>query len=169
MTLETTLKLSLDAPLLKAAIGNLGTPQHPIRLAPAPLTWADGTGVDQADIAYAAQFTIAGSGTQAIDLNAITDTLGKALTFAKVKVLAFLADAANGDRIDIGPAAVEGFDQWIGTVTTAEIRLYPGDLFVLTRKSAGWTITNNVDDKLLLTNLDGSSVVIDVVIIGTDT
>lgn len=168
MTLKTSLFVQLSAFLTEPAVGGLGIPLHDAKMSEV-LTMADGVAADQADIVYSASFTIAGSGTQVIDLNAVTDTLGNAITFADVKMMAFFAYAANGDRIDIGGNSSDPFDDWIGNVTTAEIQLYPGDIFVLTRKGAGWPIVNNSSDKLLLTNISGSSVTIDVLIIGTDT
>lgn len=167
-TLTTSMYFHLSAMLRDAAVGDLGVPKHDAVLSKT-LTLGDGVGNNQADIVHAVQYTIAGSGSQVIDLNAITDTLGNAITFAKVKLMAFYAAIANGGEITVKPnTALNPFNLWI-TDDLGSIPIEAGNLFMVSNIVGGWAVGDNSSDKILLTNTDAAASVIDVMIIGTDT
>jgi hypothetical protein len=128
-----------------------------------------GTGTGQANICLAKRYTIAAAGTQLIDLGvgAQTDDLGSAIDFTAVKAIMIKAAAANGAAVQLGPNSTEGFADWVNGATAA-VRIAAGGMFLLAApESTGLGVANNSDDKLLLTNLNGSgTATVDVLIIG---
>lgn len=130
--------------------------------------FSPGTGVGQADKMYAAARTVASAANDDIDLaGVLTDVLGVALTFVGVKAIYIRAADANVNDLVIGPAPTNGF---LGPFADAtdRIRLRPGEMFLITNKTAtGWVVTPSTGDLLRVTNGgSGSTVSYDVIIIG---
>ena len=131
------------------------------------VTLPTGTGAGQADHAFSDQYSIAASGTQIVDLSAIANGVGQSIKFTNVK--AIIVSQTGGSSIKVAPNATEGFADWIGG-TTPSVEIGDGGVMVVSEPAAGWGITDNVDDKLLITNNDGSNTaVVDVIVIGVAT
>jgi hypothetical protein len=164
MSLTTTIAASIRAQLV-------GTSDHGSPASDELLAYSKslltGTGSSQADKVFSDQRTIVASSSETLDLTALTDPFGVTLTFAKVKAILIVASANNTNDVVIGNAASNPF---LGPLagTTPTITLKPGGAVLLTAPVGGWTVTDSSTDNLKVANSSsGSSVVYDVVIIGT--
>lgn len=128
----------------------------------------NGTATGQADKVYAATLTIAASGTNSLDLaGSLTDPLGTTVTFVKVKAIYVKASSANTNNVVIGGAGANAF---IGpfNASTDKVSVAPGDVFIITKTGAGWTVTPSTADLFLTANSGaGTGVTFEIVIVGT--
>lgn len=133
------------------------------------LTWTTGTGLNQANAIFSDQRTIAASSNDDLDLaGGLTDGLGATLTFTRIKAILIFAAVANVNNVVMGNAAANGFVGPFGAAThTLSVR--PGGLEVLMAPDAtGYAVTAGTGDILRIANsAGGSSVVYDIVLIGT--
>jgi hypothetical protein len=129
-----------------------------------------GTASGQANRTYSAQRTIAGSGTDNLDLagSGLLDANGRALDFVRIKQIVVRAAITNAGSIQIGNAGANTFTGPFSAATGA-INLTPGDVFNVSRFDAtGWAVTAGTADILRIANLVGSTVSYDIVIVGCD-
>lgn len=169
MSLSTTINVALDADLRR--IRDLTTTQAIITGA-FQKTLVDGTGINQANIVIAKKYVIIASGTQVIDMGSggLTDDLGSAVTFTAIKAIMIKPAAANSAAVQVEPNVSEGFADWVKAAGDG-VKIPAGGLFLFAApEGAGLGVTDNTDDKLLLTNLSGAaSATVDVVLLGVGT
>lgn len=165
-----TSKLTVAASALLVATQDLGDARTS-KLAQLVVDLADGTGAGKADRLFADTRTIAASGTDDLDLaGPLTDPLGAALTFVKVKAIIVKAADANTNNVVVGGAAATPFVGPLGAAThTAHAR--PGGVLAFVAGAAdanGWAVGAGASDVLRVANsAGGTSVTYDIVIIGT--
>lgn len=130
--------------------------------------FANGTGANQADKVYSDTRTIAASTTEDLDLagGSLSDALGAALTFVKVRAILIIANEGNTNNLHVGgdANAVPIFG-----AAADFIVVKPGGLFLWTAPdAAGVTVTPGTGDILQVANSGaGSTVTYRVVILGT--
>lgn len=168
--------MPLDSSLLVAVSARLSATQD-LGEAVATMTksysakLASGVSAGQADKVFHDTRTLAASATEDIDLaGVLTDPLGAALTFAKIKGLIIAAAAANANNVIVGGAAANGFVTPFGGATHT-ITVRPGGIFALMAGSAdatGYAVTAATADLLKIANSGaGTSVTYDIIVIGT--
>jgi hypothetical protein len=111
-----------------------------------PLAVPSGTGSGQADLQWSDTRTV-GTGGETLDLNALTDSLGRTINFVKIKALLIVADPANSSTIVVGNAASNQF-QGPFDAATDTVALPAGGILMLAAPAAGWASTNGASDKL---------------------
>lgn len=167
MSLATTITATLRATLRRQLA--LSTPEA-VLASTFHRSLADGTGASQANGVVALRYTIPASGTQVIDLGAggQTDYMENALAFTAVK--AILVKPSSAAAVQLEPNGSEGFADWVKAAGDG-IRIPAGGCFLLAvPEGSGLGVSDNVDDKLLLTNLSGAvEAVVDLVIVGAAT
>jgi hypothetical protein len=154
----------LDAELTNAL--DLTTPTAALRVA-RQLALATGTGAGQADMIWSDSFSIAASGTQAIDLaGSLPGPLGGTLTFAKIKMVVVAASTTNTNTINVVRDATNGVPLFLALGDGIPVK--PGGLFVwFDPSAAGVAVTPTSGDLLNLVNsAAGTPVTGDVVIVG---
>lgn len=127
-----------------------------------------GVGAGQADRVFSDRRTIAPSGTDDLDLaGALVDIFGATITFARIKVIAVAALAANANNVVIGAAAAAQFFGPYGANTHTE-NVRPGGLSLKVAPDAtAWVVTATTADLLRIANsAGGTSVTYDIVLIG---
>lgn len=160
----------------RITLGVLAELSHQLDLAAAaaPLTVSKsvpllhGTGVSQVDRMFADTRTVAASATDSLDLagGGLTDLLGAAVTFAKLKAVIVAASAANTNNVVITRPAPNGVPLFAAAGDACAVQ--PGGLFVWVAPGAGVTVTAGTGDLLDLVNSGaGSTVTYDVVLLGT--
>lgn len=127
----------------------------------------DGTGAGQANAYYEDDFTIAASGTLAIDLSGVlVDPNNNVKAFTCVKEILIIADAANVNNIVYGNAAS---NQFLGPTAVAghTVSIKPGARWNVTDgySAAGWAVANGSTDNILLTNSAGGTPVSGTIVI----
>lgn len=128
---------------------------------------ADGTGAAQANAIYVDDFSIAASGTLAIDLRgSLTDPNNNTIAFTAIKEIMIKAAATNTNNIIYGNAASNQFLGPLGAAIDTVV-IKPGGLmhFVEGYSAAGWTVTNASTDNILLTNSAGGTAVTGTIVI----
>lgn len=154
---------------LEAEITNpldLTTVSAPLTMA-RQLVLAQGTGAGQADMIWSDQFTIAASGTQAVDLaGSLQGPFGTTLTFARIKAVIVAAAAGNTNNVNVVSDATNGPPLFLAKGDG--IGVHPGGLFVWYAPSAtGAAITAGTADLINLVNsAGGTTVTCDVVVVG---
>lgn len=120
-----------------------------------------GSSSDQADSAVRLRYTIAASGTQDIDLNALTGAAGQTVSLQELHVLAAVGSAGSG--FTLTPHASNG---WTGLGSAYSVTV--GDVPVVAyAKATGGSVAS--DNKVItITNVAGASGTIDLLILGRD-
>lgn len=128
----------------------------------------EGTGASQADKMFADERTISASSTENLDLaGSLTDPLGVAVTFAKVKAIMIIASASNTNDVVVGGAGSNTFTGPFADATD-KVAVKPGGVLMIAHPGTGWTVTASTGDILMVGNSgSGTSVTYQVVIIGT--
>lgn len=145
---------------------DLGTPKMDI----AELDVIDliqGTASGAADLMFSDERTLAASANESLDLaGSLVDPLGATLTFAKVKAIIIIANAANTNDVVVGA----GTNPFVGPLggTTPTVSVKPGGFFAIGHPGAGWTVTASTADILKIANSSsGTGVTYKVILIGT--
>lgn len=143
-------------------------PGSALRLA-GQLDLINGTGAGAADRVFADQRTINASSNDDLDLaGVLTDALGTALTFLRIKLLYIRAADANVNNVVVGAAASNQFATLLNTTGTVTLR--PGSFLIAANGSAdatGWAVTAGTGDLLRVANSGaGTSVNYDIAVVG---
>lgn len=166
MPLSTQVLLSVSA-FLSNTGADLSVPSANFNFA-SQVNLDNGTGLNAADRIYVDSNTLAASATVDIDLaGSLTDALGAALTFARVKAIFLRAAVGNTNNVVLGGAAATQFVGPFGAATHT-IAVKPGGLFaVVAPDAAGWSVGAGASDLLRIANsAAGTGVSYDVMIIG---
>lgn len=117
-----------------------------------------------ADLLFHNQYSIAGSGSQNIDLSgALTDAVGQSCVFSKVyAVMIYVTTATPGTIVNIGNS---NFLTWLGA-TGDLVKLGPTGLLILANTIDGYAVTASTGDILTIANPGGSGVTVKVAILG---
>ncbi|MGR6922551.1 hypothetical protein ACU635_50570 [[Actinomadura] parvosata] len=154
----------LDAELTSPL--DLTTPTAALSIA-RQLSLTTGTGAGQADMIWSDSFSIAASGTQAIDLaGSLAGPLGGTLTFARIKCVVVAAASGNTNNINVVRDSTSGVPLFLANGDGVPVK--PGGLFVwFDPSAAGVAVTAGTGDLLNLVNsAAGTPVLGDVVIVG---
>ena len=129
--------------------------------------FTNGTAADQANMMWTDTRTISGSSSDDLDLAAsLTSAFGTTITFTSIKGIIISAAAANGGSISVGGDGAAALDTLFDAIDN-EILIAPGGTFAIVNPNAnGYVVTATTADILEITNLDGSSVTYDIIIIG---
>lgn len=111
-------------------------------------TWTDGTGADSASKSYQVSGTLAGSAVD-YDLTSLTGSI----SFAKVRVFAVVAGAANVGDLTVGGGTNPWTAAWSGTFPVP-----PGGCrYMEAPKAAGFAVTNGSSDVLRINGTSGDT------------
>lgn len=130
----------------------------------------DGTGADQANQTFSDSRTLALSTSEELDLSGtLLDAFGNTIAFTAIKAMLVIADAGNGDNIEVGGSASNGFDTWVADPTDV-VTVPPGGMFLITAPDVtGFPVTASTGDLLKINNVDsGASATYKIVLIGTE-
>lgn len=128
---------------------------------------SDGTGQNQANMHFSDTRSLAGSGTENLDLaGGLTNAFGVAITFAKIKAIYVKCAAANDGAIEFGEGIANAF---VGPfqASSVGVAVAPGGELLLTAPKDGWTVTAGTGDLLKAQNLGSATNSYDIVLIGT--
>lgn len=168
---------TLTAKITTSIVADLaGTPA--LALPDAPLTksyvasYANGAGANQAQAIYSGSRTIAGSGTDNLDLSGLlTDALGNVVSLTGVKEIIIANTGAS--QIRVGKKITNGFagpfDQTAGSLgVLVEVAqgTSPGMLRLSSASAAGWAVVGATGDLLSIENMSATGATYDVIIIG---
>lgn len=131
-----------------------------------PIQLADGTTANKADKKWSDTRTLGTGANETLDLNALTDSLGRTINFAKVKAIRISAAAANTTDLTVGNATSNQFQGPLGAAANTLV-LKPGVVILLADPVNGWSSANSAADQLKITNASGASATYDIEIIGT--
>jgi hypothetical protein len=165
MSLTARLKASVSGTL--SGSNDLGNPSQSFSEL-VEIAIADGTGANQANNVFSDERTLAASTSENLDLSGVlANALGATLAFTAVKAILVVADAGNTNDVVIGGAASNGF---VGPFADAtdKINVGPGDVFLITRRSAaGLAVAAGTGDILKVANGGaGSAVTYRIIILG---
>jgi len=127
------------------------------------LTLPLGTDAGEADLIALVEMSIAASGNQAIDLDALTDIHGNAVDLAKLKAMVIYHDE------DSEASAVTLTGDLLDTVfgSTFSMSLPVGDHLSFSRRSAGVTVSASSDAVTVTNNDAGEIATVKLLIFGT--
>lgn len=129
---------------------------------------ADGTGANQADLLWHDQRTVSASSNEDLDFaGSLSDAFGATLTFARIKLLAVYAAAANTNNVEVtqpGSNGVPGIFNAAGD----GVDVRPGGLFLWCAPDAtGAVVTASTGDLINVANSSsGTGVTYDIVVVG---
>jgi len=165
MALTTQMNFSLLSTLTNAL--DLGTAQLALAFNH-PFSWASGTAINQADMIFADQRTLAASATEDLDVAGVLTNMltGVAMTFARIKALGVYAAIANTNNVNVTRPASNGVPLFIAAGDGVAVR--PGGMLVMIAPDVtGYLVTAATGDLITFTNSSGTTgVTYDVVIIG---
>jgi hypothetical protein len=130
-------------------------------------TYDNGTAADQAQIVFADERTVSGSGTDNLDLaGVLVHELGGVITFTAIKEILIVGDDANTGNLRVGKGITNAFAGPFGASAIGNL-VEPGGIFHnATRTAAGWAVTAGTGDQLSIENLGGSAATYKIIIIG---
>ena len=130
---------------------------------------------DQVDTLYANTLTFVASTPQTIDLTTLTDILGNAITFARVRLIAIRVNSTtDGQNLLVGGA---GANEWDGFLTSgAKITVFPSTaasggglnnsgFFILAAPNTTGAVVNS-GSKLLKLDPGSNAFTVDILIAG---
>jgi len=161
--------ISLSVAVSQSVAGDVNTAKNSIAIN-SLLQLLNGTGADQANQAFSDERTLAASTSESLDLaGSLTDAFGASITFTKIKAMLVIADEGNGDNIEVGGAASNGFASFLGDASDV-VLVPPGGMFLLTAPDAnGFAVTASTGDLLKINNADsGAAGSYTIVLIGTE-
>lgn len=164
MALSTKLVAQVVATLTDSL--DLGTASAPLDYTKR-ITLTDGTGANQADKLWHDQRVIAASATDTLDLaGTLVDALGDTVTLARVKAVLVVADAANGDDVNVQQPATNGVPLFLAAGDGIGVK--PGGAFLWVAPDAdGVVVTDGTGDLLDLVNVNAAGqATVDIVIVG---
>ena len=161
-------KVTLDIQVSQSGGGALNTAVSTINVVQA-LNLLNGAGANQSNQAWSDDRQLAASAVDSHDLaGSLADAFGSTITFTSITAIAVIADAGNGDNIEIGgnANAMAGF---VGGATEI-VKVPPGGMFLITAPDAtGFAVTAGTGDILDITNADAGAVAdYKIVIIGRE-
>lgn len=127
-----------------------------------------GVGLNAADRIYVDSNTLGASATLDIDLaGSLTDALGAALTFARVKAIFLRAAVGNTNNVVLGGAAATQFVGPFGAAAHTMAVKPGGFLANIAPDATGWVVGAGATDLLRVANSGaGTGVSYDIMIIG---
>lgn len=165
MSLTTTIRAAISAAYKGSA--DFAEPKFDLPFH-ADIVLKSGTAANKADLMFSDQRSISASSNEELDLaGGLTDPLGNALTFAKIKAILIRAASGNGGNIVVGGAAANGFTGPFADATD-KLNIPAGGAVLLAAPSAGWSVTGGTGDLLKIANDDGAAAgTYDIIVIGT--
>jgi len=163
MALTSSIQVKVNA--THTNVLDLGTATFPLSLLQS-LSLADGTGANQADRIFSDTRTLSASATEDLDLSgSLTNAYGT-VTFARIKAVLVIADAANTNNVNVTRPASNGVPLFLAAGDGVAVR--PSGFFLWACSDAtGVAVTAGTGDLLTFTNSAGStSVSYSVVIVG---
>lgn len=126
----------------------------------------DGTGAGKSSKTFAASRTIAGSGSDPLDLaGVLTDAFGSALTFTKIRLIAISSSATNASTLKMG-AGTAPMGSFFGA-NTERLIIRPGGFVLIAAPDAtGYAVTATSADTLTISNDSASVSAYDILIVG---
>lgn len=121
---------------------------------------------------YSAQLSIATASSVTLDLQALTDVVGAALAFVKVKHIVIRPLAANANKVTMGAAAADQFNGPLAVsggsgTPLPTMDLEAGDSYKFSKSATGWTVDGTHSD-LKFANAGAGTCLVDIDIYGTD-
>lgn len=154
---------------LTAASGTIGSAEDTLSKGYGS-AFTNGTGAGKADLVYWSQGTLTASAHTDLDLTALTDPLGNAITFVYIKALVVAAASGNTNNVVVGNASGSPLAGLFAATSGAAV-VRPGAVVAWACGSAdtqGYPVTAVTANLLRLTNsAAGTSVTYDVTILGT--
>jgi len=134
----------------KIVAGDLANAKSDAALS-AAISFADGTGDGQVSKEWSDTRTVAGSGTDNIDLSgSLMDSQGVAVVFTAIKAIVISAPATNVGNFTIG-AGTNPFLWAFGDASDVLV-LKPGGVIALAVPNTGWSVAAGTADILKLVN-----------------
>lgn len=164
-----TTKINLDLIALLVSSIDLSQSRNQLEVSPR-LLWNDGTGLNQANRIFQDRITIDAEDEELLDLTALTDSLGAAVSFARLKAIYLKNRSATaGDVLELGGTVANGLGSlYVGT--NAGQLIGPDGIALLVNPSlAGWLVTPATGDILRVGNPGENDIECDLVLIGAAT
>lgn len=158
---------SVNIDMIYRQTDDLGSKPRRMNL-PWYLTLSNGTGANKANYSWWASYTIAASGTQNIDLRALTDEYGNAVAMNVLKALAVKLTASTdaAAKVKVGAAGSNAFSAIFNDPTDALVVKLNGFNVLGCDDSAGYTV-DATHKNLLLTNLSSTqSITVVIAVLG---
>ena len=162
MSLVTSGNLNFSAVL--SSVLDHGVAKLPASLG-VPLTLADGTAANQADLLFSDQRS---SASEELDLaGSLTDAFGATITFARIKAILIKNAATSTKDLYLGGAASNAFSGMFTASTHKAICRPGGALFFWAPDATAWAVTAGTGDLLKIASSDGTtSITYDIIIVG---
>jgi hypothetical protein len=129
--------------------------------------FTNGTAAQQCDLMWAKSYTVAASSSTTITVSALTDDLGRAVPFVRVKYLQIESDATTtGDDLVVGAAASHPWIEIVG----GSGQTFPVKPYGFEAKAAfgavGYPVTPGSSDQLKFANAGANSITFRVTLAG---
>jgi hypothetical protein len=167
--MSLTTKFNIDLIALLVSTLDLSASRNQLE-ATQRIEWANGAGLNQANLIFQDRLTVTAAGEQLLDLTALTDSLGGSVAFARIKAIYLVNRSVTaGDNLQLGGTVSNGLSTlYVGT--NAGQLIGPGGIALLVNPSAaGWAVTAASADILRIGNPGTNSIDCDLVLIGAAT
>lgn len=152
MALTGTIVANLN--FILTGTNDFGLPKAPA-VANNTLTFANGTGANQARQIFADQRSLARSANEELDLSGVLgNALGEVIAFTAIKTLYIKAASNNAGTLTVGGAASNAWETWVAAAGDSLILRPGGILLLVAPDETGYAVTAGTADKLKITNND---------------
>ena len=135
------------------------------------LQMANGTTADKVDLIYATTLTFTASTPQSIDLKSLTDPLGSAVNFVKIRLLEIRVNSTtDAATLTLSPNASNGWTSFIASSSSLVLRgvtttnPYALSLYAAAPNTTGWTV--GASNKVLDLTPSAHAFTVDIQIVG---
>jgi len=120
------------------------------------LTYVDGTSDGQINAKWCRTDSIPASGADTFDLRGgLTDEFGASVVLAEIEALGIKAASGNTNNVELGGAHTARWNTFLKD--SSVVVLKPGYMMVMGGQGAGYAVTANSGDTLVLRNSAGST------------
>lgn len=119
-------------------------------------TLTSGTGSGSADLHYYDTRTLAATTSEDLDLRALTDAYGAALSLVEVVAIAVSAPTTNAGVIEVKPSASNGWTGLLKDVSDV-LQVRPGATVIVFCPSDGQYVTTSSNKSINVNNTGGTS------------
>ena len=132
-------------------------------------SFANGNLANEVNQVFTDKRTLAATTSEELDLSGgLTDVYGNSIAFTKIKALLVVADSTNGGNIEVGGAAANGFNDWVGAVGDYVSVPPGGTMLIVAPDLAGYAVTASTADLLKVNNTDASSGDYEIFVLGVE-
>jgi hypothetical protein len=168
--MDIATSISARVSIVETVVNGLSTGNLPVSRS-LDSNLGSGTGSGNNNLQFSKPYTLAAGASVTLTLSALTDDLGRAVNFARIKV--FLVDntatTADGYDLAVASGATHGWVAPFGGAAGSVVAKAGGLAFLYAPLATAFPVVAGTSDQVTITNAGAGSVTFNVIIAGVNT